>query len=54
LFVCYFHFALLQFRLFDVFGSALKNFLPGKRRQPAVEPKPAAINVMFAIQAGQI
>src|SRR6184192_396561 len=33
--VCYFHFALLQFRLFDVFGSALKKSLHRKRRQPA-------------------
>ena len=33
LFICYFHFILLRFGLFDVFGRFLKN-LHGKRRQP--------------------
>src|SRR5436853_6243993 len=35
LFVCYFHFFLLQFRLFDVFDWLKKNSLHRKRSQPA-------------------
>src|SRR5205814_2173329 len=54
LFVCYFHFFLLQFRLFDVFDWLKKNSRHRKRRRPAGLTAPPAIDVMFAICAGRI
>src|SRR5438093_2921412 len=37
--VCYFHFALLQFRLFDVSGSALKKFFLANAVSPRLNPR---------------
>src|SRR5438094_8966411 len=37
--VCYFHFALLQLRLFDVSGSALKKFFLANAVSPRLNPR---------------